>query len=379
MKHKDLLRLLITGITIVVLSVLVTSTASAKALPDIQGTSAVLMDVETGEVLYAKNKDLRRPPASTTKIITGLMALEFGDLGQVVDVSEKAASAEGSSVWLRPGEKQRLSDLVYGIMLGSGNDAARAIAETISGSEEKFAQEMTKKAQQLGAKNTQFRNASGLPDDGHYSTVYDMALLTRYALNNKEFSRIIQTRSHVLPGNDLQKERQIYNHNKLLWRYQYADGVKTGYTRQAGRCLVSSATKDERRLVAVVFNSKAMYEDCQKMLEYGFEEFRLVSLDEQKFRDVVPVRTGLSASVEAIPGKEIKAVVPAEDLGKVRVETILAGQVDAPVSRLQNVGEVKLFVGDRLIETAPLLAVEDVLKDTLLTKIFQWFKRVFGR
>lgn len=360
--------------------ILITNAQPVLALdsPEVNAISAVLMDMQTGDVLYAKNPNLKRPPASTTKIVTGLLALEDGEPNRIVKVSPEAAKAEGSSVWLQPGEEQRLQDLVYGLMLGSGNDAARAIAEGIAGSEKDFARRMTEKARQLGATNTRFQNASGLPDEQHYTTAYDLALLTRYAMNNKKFAEIVQTKAFNLPGNTLQKERRIFNHNKLLWRYQFADGVKTGYTREAGKCLVASANKNGRRLVAVVFHSKTMYEDCKNMMEFGFEQFRVVSLDEAKFREVVPVKTGVTDSVAAIPGKDLKAVIPAGDLGKVRVETDLTNGVEAPVARYQHLGEVKLFVGERLLETAPLLAVEDVPRDTLVTKIISWFKNILG-
>lgn len=349
----------------------------ARQAPEVNATSAVLMDLETGDVLYAKNPRLRRPPASTTKIVTGLLALEEGEPQRIVRVSPEAANTEGSSVWLQPGEEQRLQDLVYGLMLGSGNDAAKAIAESLAGNEKNFARRMTERARQLGAMDSQFQNASGLPDDQHYTTAYDLALLTRYAMNNKKFAEIVQTKAFNLPGNERQKDRRIVNHNKLLWRYQYADGVKTGYTRQAGKCLVASASKDGRRLVAVVFHSKTIYEDCQNLMDYGFDQFRMVSLDEAKFREVVPVKTGVAESVAAIPSKDLKAVIPAGDLGKVRVETSLRDAVEAPVTRMQNLGEVKLFVGEKLIEKTPLLAVEDVPRNTLVTKIISWFKNIF--
>lgn len=348
----------------------------ANQQPEISASAAVLMDIQTGEVLFAKNPNLKSPPASTTKIITGLVALEEGNPNQMVKVSPTAANAEGSSLYLRTGEEKRLEDLLYGIMLSSGNDAARAIAESLAGSEREFARRMTERARQLGAFNTNFTNASGLPDEQHYTTAYDLALLTRYALNNKKFSEIVQTKSYNLPENELQNERRIFNHNKLLWRYRYADGVKTGYTRQAGRCLVASASKNGRRLVAVVLNSKTMYEDCQNMMEYGFAHFRMVSLNEAKFREIVPVRTGIVDSVAAIPAKDLKTVIPTDDLGKVRVETELMNRVEAPVVRLQQLGEVKLFVGEKLVETAPLVAVDDVPRNSFMTRILSWFKNI---
>lgn len=346
--------------------------------PYVEALSAVLMDAQTGEVLYAKNPNLRRPPASTTKIVTGIIALESGDPSRIVSVSRHAAEKEGSSVWLLPGEKQRLIDLVYSLMLGSGNDAATAIAENIAGSEAEFGKMMTEKAHQLGAENTQFQNPSGLPESGHYTTTSDLAKITCYALKNPEFSKIVQTKAFTLPGNDLQKDRKIFNHNSLLWRYADCDGVKTGYTREAGKCLVSSASRDGRRLVVVVFNSKKMYNDSQALLEYGFEHFRLVSLNNQGFKERVPVKVGIEPMVEAIPGRAIKAVIRAEEMGKIRVETVLKDDVEAPIVRMQNLGEVKLFMGKKMLDKVPLLAAEDVPRDTFFYKFVNWFKNLLG-
>jgi D-alanyl-D-alanine carboxypeptidase (penicillin-binding protein 5/6) len=354
-----------------------TASMTVAQEPQVNAVAAVLMDAQTGAVLFAKNSDFRRPPASTTKIITGIIALESGDPSRIVSVSRNAAEKEGSSVWLLPGEKQRLIDLVYGLMLGSGNDAAAAIAEHISGSEQEFAKLMTEKARQLGAENTRFQNPSGLPDPGHYTTAYDLAKITCYALQNPEFAKVVQTKSFLLPGNELQKERQIFNHNRLLWRYANADGVKTGYTRAAGKCLVSSASKDGRRLVAVVFNSKTIYEDCQALLDYGFEGFRLVSLNNEGFRESVPVKVGVEPMVEAIPGRPIKAVIPAEDMGKIRVKTVLKENLEAPIVRMQNLGEVKLFMGEKMIDKVPLLATADVPRNTFFYKFVNWFKHLF--
>jgi len=366
-----------TGLIVLIAVMVGAGPVWASNAPVVDGLAAVLMDVETGEVLYAKNPHLRCPPASTTKIVTALLALERGELDCVVTVSLTAAEQEGSSVWLMPGEEQRLRDLIYGLMLGSGNDAATAIAETLAGSEKKFAVEMTKLARRLGAKNTRFRNASGLPAAGHYTTAYDLALITCHALKNPEFAMIVQTRNYTLPGNRLQKERLLYNHNKLLWRYEYADGVKTGYTRQAGSCLVASATKDGHRLVSVVFRSKHMYDDSQALLEYGFDEFRLVKLTGEMFRETAPVQAGVTPSVAAIPGRDIMAVVPADAVGKVRVKTMFKPEVEAPVTCLEEVGQVQLYLGDKLLDAVPLLAAEAVPRRTFLFNVISWFRRLF--
>lgn len=303
---------------ILLLTVLGAAMISYAKQPTINALSGVLMDAQTGEVIYAKNPNLCRPPASTTKIMTAIIALESGSPDQVVTVSKNAAAKEGSTVWLSVGEKQQMKDLIYGLMLASGNDAATAIAENIAGSEPKFAELMTEKAHKLGAIHTSFKNASGLPAVGHYTTAYDLALLTCYALKNPTFAQIVQTKEYSLPGNGSQKERKFYNHNKLLWRYAYADGVKTGYTQNAGKCLVSSASRNGRRLVAVVFHSKTMYEDSQTLLDYGFS--RLIARGAVEIGGETPTRANVASSGQTTRTSRSNKVETA--VGKMMLEQV---------------------------------------------------------
>lgn len=239
----------------------------AAGKPAVNATAAILMD-ETGKVLYAKNANSMMAPASTTKIMTAIIGIEQGNLNTTVRVSKKAASKEGSSMRLKKNEYLTVKDLLYGLLLASGNDAATVIAQYIGGSEENFARMMTRKAGRLGMKNSQFKNPSGLPAHGHYTTAFDLALLTKYALQNPIFTQIVQTKEKTLIIGD--KTVDLVNHNKLLWRYPYTTGVKTGYTVNAGRCLVASAKRKNTTLIAVVLKSSTMYSDCQKLFNYGF-------------------------------------------------------------------------------------------------------------
>ena len=252
------------------LSFVVLGAARAHNPPAIKAGAAVLMEAKTGEVLYAKNAHRVLPPASTTKIMTAILAIEKGNLRDRVWVGPKAAGKSGSSMRLALGESRTLEELLYGLMLPSGNDAAVAIAEHIAGTEWGFAQMMTEKAKSLGLRNTGFQNASGLPAYGHYTTAYDLAFLTRYALKNQIFARIVCTKVKTVPGPRKGSTRRLSNNNKLLWDYKYATGVKTGYTSSAGSCLVASATKNGKTLIAVILRSAQRYVGAERLFEYGF-------------------------------------------------------------------------------------------------------------
>lgn len=245
-------------------------TAHAGKPPAIQAGAVVLMEAKTGKVLYAKNAHRVLPPASTTKIMTAILAIEEGDLRDEVWVGPRAARERGSSMHLTRGERRTLEELLYGLLLPSGNDAAVAIAEHIAGTEWGFAQMMTEKAKRIGLKNTGFQNASGLPAYGHYSTAYDLAVLTRYALQNRVFARIVRTKVKTVPGPGKGSTRRLRNNNRLLWDYKYATGVKTGYTSSAGSCLVASATKNGKTLIAVILRSAQRFTGAERLFEYGF-------------------------------------------------------------------------------------------------------------
>ncbi|NLM97262.1 MAG: D-alanyl-D-alanine carboxypeptidase, partial [Halanaerobiaceae bacterium] len=226
--------------------------ARADGLPAVSAKCAVVLDMETGQVLYNKNMSIKAFPASLTKILTTIIALEEGDINDIVKVSRRAAYQEGSSIYLQEGEEIKLEDLLYGVMLSSGNDASVAVAEHISGSIDEFALLMNEKAKEIGALNSNFKNPNGLPDPDHYSTAYDLAVIMRYAMKNKIFRTISGTKNRTISwaGNDW--GRGLRNHNKLLWLYDDITGGKTGFTKAAGRCLAASAERNGREVIAVV-------------------------------------------------------------------------------------------------------------------------------
>jgi len=237
---------------------------------DVTATAALLMDARTGQVLYDRNAHLTWSPASTTKIMTALVALDRTPLDALITISPAAAHfPEGAIVGLPAGARIPLRDLLYALLLSSGNDAAVAIAEGVAGTVPAFVDRMNAMAVQLGASQTHFTSPHGLYDREHYSTAYDLALITRVALQNPAFRQIVHTRVWTLavPG---RFPRRLINHNRLLARYPGADGVKTGYVHQSGQTLVASATHHGSRLIAVLLHSRSMYTDASRLLDYGF-------------------------------------------------------------------------------------------------------------
>jgi D-alanyl-D-alanine carboxypeptidase (penicillin-binding protein 5/6) len=242
----------------------------------VSAASAILMDGETGAVLFEQNADDPRPPASITKILTALVILERGRLSDAVVVSQEAARTGGFRLGLRQGQKVSLEDLLAAILIRSANDAAVAAAEHVGGGLSGFVTLMNAKAEQIGMRQSNFANPHGLDEPGHYTTARDMALLTRVALDEPSFARLVRTREATVtiwrPGRrgPLPRPRVILSHNKLLGRLEGADGVKTGYTDAAGRCLVASASRDGQRMIAVLMNDPRRWTDAATLLEFGF-------------------------------------------------------------------------------------------------------------
>lgn len=249
---------------------LLTSRGAAALTADkYTAKSAIVMERTSGRVLFALNERQKLPMASTTKIVTALTVIENCDLSQKVTVPKEACGVEGSSVYLKEGEVLTVEQLLYGLMLRSGNDCAVALAVHCGGSAENFCRLMHQTAQKYGCKDSSFRNPHGLPAEGHYTTAWDLAKITCAALDNQVFAKIVSSRRAAF------ENRSFVNKNKLLFSFEGCDGVKTGYTKKAGRCLVASATRQGMQLVAVALNCAPMYEECARMLENAFAKYNL--------------------------------------------------------------------------------------------------------
>ncbi len=335
--------------------------AGAPDPPDVTASSAVVMDVASGRILLAKDADRQLAPASLTKVMTCLLALEAGGLDETVEITDTAASVGGSSVWLGAGEKQTLRSLLYGLMLRSGNDAAEAIAEHIAGNAGDFALLMNRRAVEIGATATHFRNPHGLPEPGHRTTAADLALIVREALLRPDFRQIVATRRYVIPWPGQPWDRAVYNENRLLWLYPGADGVKTGWTEEAGRCLIGSATREGWQLVAVVLDAPEMWTDVTQLLDWAFSSFRRLELyragDEVARARLagaaerwVPLATTRDVAVAVLPGEE----------GRVMIDPDPPLFVRSPLARGQEVGSLRLAVEGEPLRPLPLVAAEAV-------------------
>lgn len=330
--------------------------------PAIRASAAVLIEAQSGAVLFAKNGEMRRAPASTTKMLTAIVALEKGRLNQVIKVSKKAAGTGGSSIWLKAGDRLTLKELLEGTMLRSGNDGSVAIAEGVAGSVQDFVQWMNLRAKEIGALQTNFQNPHGLRAPSHYTTALDLALIARYGLENPYFAQLVSKKEGHLEWVDRQKQVGIKNTNRLLWYLQGADGVKTGTTNEAGHCLVASATRDGKRLIAVALNSGDRWGDCVRLLEYGFEKFDILTLA----RSTQPVyrlkiRRGRPEVVDLYPRADLIAVVKKEQAGQIESLITLPDQPpDAPLRAGEIVGSMTYRYQGVLVEGVDLLVGQGV-------------------
>ncbi len=287
-------------------------------LPYVTAHSAILMDAQTGDILYERDAYTQRPNASTTKILTAIVALELADLDEVTTISEKADKVGESSLHLNKDDRLKLGELIEGALVKSGNDACVAIAEQTAGSLDNFIRLMNLKAASLGAYNTNFTNPHGLPDKNHYSTAYDLAIIARYGLNIPEFSNIVQTKVATVNYEHPQKNQVVNNTNKLLYNYALANGVKTGTTNAAGKCLVASASKNGRRLISVVLNAPDRFGDAQRLLEWGFNNTKIVDMG--KKGDFVTYHPSYQQSLPVALGSDVIICIETARINELRLQ-----------------------------------------------------------
>ncbi len=283
-----------------VFSLTVFSVRADGVFPSVSAKAAVLIDADSGRVMFEKNAELRLPMASTTKIMTALVALELGNPDDNVTVTRESVGVEGSSIYLALGETLTLRELLYALLLASANDAATAIAIHVGGSIDGFAELMNKKAESLGLLNSQFKNPHGLDAEGHFTSAHDLALITAHALKNPLFSEIVSTYKYNISGKDGTR-RYLVNHNKLLRMYDGCVGVKTGYTKADGRCLVSAAKRNGMTLIAVTLSAPDDWRDHTAMLDYGFTYYERVAFCGRR-------ETVISLPDVSVPGNVIECV-----------------------------------------------------------------------
>ena len=334
--------------------------ASAKA--------AVLIEQKTGAVLYAQNETAPFPMASTTKVMTALMVLEYGRLDEVVTTSRNAFGVPGTSIYLSLGEKLTLEQMLYGLMLASGNDAAVAIAEHIGGSVDAFCRRMTERAAELGCRDTVFKTPHGLPNSIHHTTAYDLALIAREAMRYPLFRKIVSTQRATIPWEGRAYNRILNNKNRLLSSYEGATGIKTGYTRAAGRCLVFGAERNGLEVVGVVLNCPNWFDEAAKVMDYGFANYRYVLMlkDGEQVR-AVPVTGGEKKEVSVRVDGDLAAPVAGDQWPQMEFD--LPDTLAAGVREGQVVGTARLLLNGRVLVERPLVAANEVSPRTFRSEI----------
>lgn len=338
-------------------------------------SSAVLMDARSGRVLWEKDVHTPRPIASITKLMTALVAVEYTqDLSQVVEVSGAwLEGVEGSSIYLKAGDQVTLETLLYGLLLQSGNDAAQVIACWVAGDLEGFAQMMNEKAQELGMTNTHFTNPSGLTQEEHYSSAYDMALLACACLDNPLVAQVCATQTIALEGHT------FVNHNKLLWLEEDCVGMKTGYTEAAGRTLVSAATRGDQALVCVTLDDPDDWDDHQALLDYGFESFPATQLCQQGC-EVGRTAVGGSVSPTVSLVAQGDAWYPVAEGEQLEMQLDVYSPLVAPIPQGTQLGTARWLLDGELVAEMPLLAGESVADNQWKPSWLQrWWMGLWGK
>lgn len=349
----------------------VSGAAVTTSPPSNNATSAILMDLDSGRILFSQNIHEKRSIASITKVMTALVAVEaVEDLNVVVDIPKEWTGAEGSSIYLEAGESLTFETLLYGLLLHSGNDAAVAIANFCAGDEETFVSWMNEKASDLGMTNTHFANPNGLDEEGHYSTAYDMALLAVEALNNPIIAPMLATKSISLEG------RIFTNHNKLLWNYEGCIGLKTGYTDDAGRTLITAAQRDGEILIVVTLNDSDDWVDHAALFDYGFLNFPSINpLDGENL--VLPLEGSLLHFVSLTAQNPLSYPIKEGETWELLYD--MPASLSAPVTKGSIVGEVSLLVAGEVVSSTALLIAEDVGRDVVAGNyLIQYFLEKFG-
>lgn len=321
----------------------------------------VVIEGNTNTVLYSKNMDAKLPMASTTKIATAIVAIEnTGDFDKKIKISDKAIGIEGTSIYIKKGEELSMRELLYGLILASGNDCAVAIAESF-GENGEFMDMLNGFVDDLGLTNTHFDNPHGLDSETHYTSAYDLAIITSYALKNDLFREIVSTKRTVIDGTPIYPERYLKHKNKLLFSQEGNIGVKTGFTDNAGRCLVNAVEKDNMQVISVVLNSQPMFEECERLTNLAYENYVMNEfVKPYNFVSNVSVKDGDKTEVGAITIGGFAVPVLKSEIDAYDVKYTLFDNLVAPIKLNQVVGEVEVYKGEDVIYEGDLISIESV-------------------
>lgn len=355
---------------------------------DINSRSCVVLDRKSKTILFGKNENKQVKMASTTKIMTAIVIIENYDLNKEITVSKKAAGTGGSRLGLRTGDKITVHDLLYGLLLRSGNDAAVALAETVGGSIEGFAELMNQKAKELNLKNTHFESPHGLDSDGHYTTAYELALITDYALQNSTFAKIVGTKNYTITINDYPKA--LTNTNELLGNLNGVYGVKTGFTNGANRCLVSSCKRGDMDIICVVLGADTKNfrtQDSIKLIEYAFENYEYVNIKEIADKKLSTLRNKYSSSFFVDKGISNKIsfeisnidtpILPIKKdlVGNITTESFLNTNLIAPVHKDEILGYIKIVSNNNVIANFDIICKSEISKRSVIDYLKLFMQR----
>ncbi|QSZ26488.1 D-alanyl-D-alanine carboxypeptidase [Aceticella autotrophica] len=344
---------------------------------ELKSKSAILMDAATGKILFEKDIHKELPPASVTKVMTMLLIMEAIDSGQIkltdkVVTSQHAFEMGGTQIYLEVGEEMSVIDLLKSIAMNSANDASVAMAEYIAGSEEKFVELMNKRAKELGAKNTNFKNASGLPEENHHTSVYDIALISRELTKHKDIFNFLTDKIDSVRNGKF----SLVNTNKLLWRYPGADGIKTGSTSEALYCLSATAKRGDTRLIAVVFgapDSNIRFKEASKLLDYGFSNYETKKIAAAgEIFGKTTVLKGNENKVDAIANYDEYILLKKGQSKNIKEKIEMNKYIYAPVKKGTKIGVIKVFDGNNIIKTIDLYTAKDIKK----SNVFNFYKKI---
>lgn len=364
----------------------VLSSYNAYSNVTVEAQGSILMELETGRVLFEKNSQTKMSMASTTKIMTAIMALESNMLDEIVETSKRAAAAPDVQMNLQVGEQHYLKDLLYPLMLESKNDVAIAIAEHISLEVELFCEAMTKKAHELGAVNTSFKTPNGLDAEGHFSTAYDMAIITAYALKNEDFVNLINTKSKTMTSLNTNTTYTFNNLNRLLTEYEGGLGVKTGFTNNAGQCFVGAAKRDGMTLISVVLNcgygthgKSQKWIDTKTLLNYGFENFSLhkvINENDVLIDKKIPVVRSREPFVSLAFTKDITVAKKNDE--ELKIKYFLPETILAPIKSDEKIGYAEIYGYDGVIDTVEIKTLNNAYRHDFYTSLKKIVNCWFG-
>ena len=358
---------------------------------NLSGESAILIDSDTGQILFEKNPHIKLHPASTTKIMTGILAIELANMDDMVTIDDEIVYlTDGSHIALEPGEQMRFEHLLNALLIESANDAALAIAKHISGSIDEFAKLMNDKAKDLGALNTNFVNPNGLTHENHLTTAYDLSLMAKYAMKNPKFREIVCNYTYQIPETNKKTEvRYLKSANRLLYsnikidvdgkavpiKYEGINGVKTGYTVAAQNCLVASAQRGDQNLIAVVLkaNGREVYIDIHKLLNYGFDNYEKANIAiKDQFIDNIKISNGTNPLVAGIIKDNLSVSIPKGSVDNIDRKVLIDDEIKAPIQKGETLGVVEFYLQDQLLGQSDIISTLDI-EETIPINSPHWF------